>query len=284
MDNKILVIIKKILIDLITAAIFTTVLCLLRTIKVFQGSGFFKLINWATNNIVAVFCFMAFIILGVMLIIQVIRNPCGIDMATGKKHFRSRCDLGGKPFIYKIPLKRSNEQIKINWVTFVEGMHKLKTVLLRAGIAPQIIFGANEAGIIIASYLSYFFNRNLVGIIKTGPVINGARNILQFDCPKLDFRENKVIDILLVDSELKSGKTAVEYQQKIIAHYRNEGFEPRIIYVALGGVLKEEDIFKKEILDSNDFGYGIPNGSDFKPAFVAFYFNQSGFDAPEGLR
>jgi hypothetical protein len=166
--DKIILVVKQILIGLITSTIFTIVLWLLKTTKVFQGSSFFKLINWATNNMVAVFSFMAFIILGVMLIIQIIRNPCGINMATEKKRFRSKCDAErGEPYIYKIRLIRSNEPIKINWTTFVEGIHRLRAELDHANIEPQVIIGINEAGIIIASYLNYFLSRLApLGIIK----------------------------------------------------------------------------------------------------------------------
>jgi hypothetical protein len=109
-----------------------------------------------------------------------------------------------------------------------------------------------------------------------------VRPLLQCYYPELDLKENKVIDILLVDSEIKSGSTAVKYQQDIAKHYQNQEFTPRVIYIALGGVL-DKTICQKDILKSDDFGYQIPSGSDYKPAFVAFYFDHP-FDAPGGMK
>ena len=51
--------------------------------------------------------------------------------------------------------------------------------------SPDIIFGVNKVGIIMAAYLSVTLRREaLIGVIKTGDNIDGKKPIIQFDWPR----------------------------------------------------------------------------------------------------
>jgi hypothetical protein len=296
--------ISQFLMGVTTSVIGTVVIWLLsRTNRVVRKLGIYKLAAWTVviilplipltvllptmlfpegikvYLIVFLSCFTLFLLI-IMLRDETSSHPCGIDMSTEKKRFDSATDpKGGRPFIYKIPLKQSNEKVEINWATFVKGIHILKENMQRAAIDPDIVFGINETGIMISSYLS-FNNRRPLGVIKTRHT-----KIIQFDCPKPIINKNEsdpVLYVLLVDSELKSGQSAMKFQKMITEHYQNEGFKPRITYVVLGGVLKEGQEVGG-ILKSSDFGWDINESKD-KPAFVTFYFDLPGFEPPEGLK
>jgi hypoxanthine phosphoribosyltransferase len=181
------------------------------------------------------------------------------------------------------------KKLELNWITFGKGIEHLKETILNAtGSEPNIFFGINEAGIMIASFLSYFPKRAPVGIIKTGAIDStGNREILQFEFPtkEIKFNDNTTIIspivindpkcIAIVDSEIKSGRS-IKY---IIELLEKKYKKVRIIYIVLGGVVGTADWNN---LNINSFGWDVD--PKYKPDFLAFCIDLPGFNPPGGIR
>ena len=218
------------------------------------------------------------------------------------------------PFL-KIEVKKlkqydSARKVRLSWETFGECIDNLKAKVCECGGAyPDIIFGINEAGIIVASYLSYFCEgRPPIGAIKTSATYKdenekSRRQIKQFDFPNgkvpqspasLNLQEEERIDIkdayleypdiqnpkkiAIVDSEIKTGSTA-EY---IIDMLKNKYGNIDIIYIGLGGVIKADN--KGISVDNIEyFGWDIKNKGN-KPNFIEFFVDWPGFEPPGGIR
>jgi hypoxanthine phosphoribosyltransferase len=180
-----------------------------------------------------------------------------------------------------------DERLDLTWETFGAGCEHLAARLKKApgGICPDIFFGINSAGIMIAAYLSDFYRAPL-GIIKTEIEISGHRSIRQFEFPKANVKnddkpmiEGTIVKnpkcIAVVDSEIKSGKSVKD----IIDILENRYTNARIIYIVLGGVVRPEDWNN---LNINSFGWDVDQ--KYKPDFLAFYIDLPGFDPPGGIR
>lgn len=163
-------------------------------------------------------------------------------------------------------------KILLKWETFGIGMEYLERLIEQAtGIEPNIYFGINEAGLIIASFLSNK-NRIPVGIIKTrGVGGDDTREIIQFDKPSITDAPNC---IAIVDSEIKTGKSI----KGIHDYLHNEYTSARIVYIVLCAVLKngQKDIELERFGDCIDVSY--------KPNFVAYYVNEPGIEPPGQMR
>jgi hypoxanthine phosphoribosyltransferase len=212
-------------------------------------------------------------------------HPCGIDMSTKKKRFQStRIPGAGIASIYRVPLRQEGERVKITWTTFIKGLHILKEDLDGIRVPPDMIFGINRTGIIMATYFSLFYGHCPLGIITTGQANSSGKRPTTINWPHLNSIPKQELNILLVDDQIKTGQSARDIQMEILDYCKKNGYpEPYITYIALCGVLEEgKDVTKKEVLRSNDFGWEID--SKYKPAFVAFYLDQPGLKSPEFLR
>lgn len=207
--------------------------------------------------------------------------------------------------VKKIMLSDSTRKVRLSWDTFGECIDNLKAKVCESGgDYPNIIFGINEAGIIIASYLSFFCEgRPSVGAIKTSTTYKDEHNQLRRQIRQFDFPNGKVpqspasfnlIDekdaylefpdiqnpkkIAIVDSEIKTGGTA-EY---IIDMLKKKYGNIDIIYIGLGGVIRADH--KGVDVDNIEyFGWDIKN-KDNKPNFIEFFVDSPGFEPPGGIR
>ena len=181
-------------------------------------------------------------------------------MSTEEKRFESNKRRGGISPIFRIPIGQGDPKVEITWATLIKGIQILKEDLKRASVQPNIIFGINDTGIIMAGYFSCFYNHCSIGIVRTGQVDDSGKRVITIDWPELNVNQKQPLSILLVDGEIKSGKSAMEIQKKISVHYQqNKCLENCITSIALGGVLKDgdKDTTKKETLTSNDFGWDL---------------------------
>ncbi|HEX3045371.1 MAG TPA: phosphoribosyltransferase [Bacillota bacterium] len=213
-------------------------------------------------------------------------HPCGVGMATKKKHFQSKRIPGAEiASIYRVPLRQKGEKVEITWTTFILGIHILKKDLEKNCGKPNIIFGINPTGIIMATYFSNFYGNCPLGIVRTGQEdLSGDRSIM-INYPEFHGTPDQELNILFVDDQIKTGKSARKIQNMISGYYKENGYlKLRITYIALGGVLNtdEKEKTKKDTLTSYDFGWEVE--SEYKPAFVAFYLDQPGLKSPEFLR
>jgi len=196
--------------------------------------------------------------------------------------------------VFKLLQSQKNEKLEMTWETFGKGLENLKLNINNApAIAPNIIFGINEIGIMAASYLSRHFQINpCIGIIKTSGKLppNDRRLVLQFDCPRSEVVQfdntskefdsiSKPHQIAIVDNEIKTGKSIKWIIDRLKKIY---GDNIDIIYIVLCGVLKEGDEDEK-IHDTKYFGWDIDEAK-YKPDFMAFYINSPGERGPGGLR
>ncbi len=202
--------------------------------------------------------------------------------------------------ICKLKQLDPNERLHLTWETLGKGLEKLKKELGNAPIvAPDIIFGINETGIIAATYLStQMGGEPHLGMIKTTPLKEGSRVIRQFTCPKdkvmqfkppgykddeYPIREYPTVakprSIVIVDIEIKSGNSTKDIIDLLHNIY---GRNVDIIYIVLCGIIKEEDKGKK-IDDIKYFGWKT-NDKKYKPDFIAFYVDLPGIRGPKGLR
>lgn len=211
--------------------------------------------------------------------------PSQID---GFLFFISKVDKHSEFKVFKLDTKQKlpQKKLELTWITFGIGIEHLNNTILNAtGIAPNIFFGINEAGIMIASFLSYFHRRAPVGTIKTGAIDNtGKREILQFEFPKAKVKiddktiiENPALKnpkcIAIVDSEIKSGES-IKY---IIDILKDKYGNARIIYIVLGGVVRAWND-----LNINSFGWDVDQ--KYKPDFLAFCIDLPGLNPPGGIR
>ncbi|MBN1350409.1 hypothetical protein JXJ21_13425 [candidate division KSB1 bacterium] len=183
--------------------------------------------------------------------------------------------------IYRLKLDSKRRKLKLSWETFGRGIELLTEKICDAsGIEPDVVFGINEAGIIIASYISFYLHRIPLGNIKTaGTDKSGKRIYLQFDCPK-SVPNPKCI--LVVDSELKRGTTSKEIISRLKDLYKeNLDNQIRIIYAVLVGVAKDSNINSVY-----DFGWEMNphTETEYKPDFLSFFINKPGFEPPGKIR
>jgi hypothetical protein len=192
-------------------------------------------------------------------------------------------------------LKNKSNKIILSWSSFGEGIEILKSQIHTAkNFDPDLYFGINESGIIIASYLSSD-GRIPLGIIKTKGNLTGPRRDIQFTVPIeviKEFKKSKEdIVVVLCDSEIKSGDSLQKYKNKIIKYLdeqintdKKEGKESVQVQVhiaVLCGIDHNEKSHFKTIT-TNYFGNSV--GEKYSPDFIAFYSNYQGFDPPGGIK
>jgi hypothetical protein len=158
----------------------------------------------------------------------------------------------------------------MSWETFSEGIDRLYEQLDGRTDPPDISFGINEGGLIIAAYLSGRLWRTAkYGIIKTDMAIGHQdRNFPQFVYPEI---EGKINRIAVFDSEIKTGRSIDVIIKKFKEKY---GQNIVIFYVVLVGVTEKHHceinsvnnfgIYykfpKNEITNLEDRGINFPNG------------------------
>ena len=188
----------------------------------------------------------------------------------GSKYIKRKQKIDPDIEIRKLKLENNRKKVKMSWETFGKGLEELENTIAGAtGCEIDAIFGVNEAGLMIAAYLS-FPKRIPVGVIKTGGKNkNGGRPFLQFDFPIL---KERPACIAVVDSEIKSGESV----KIIIDRIKNKYPKARIISIAYVGV-KDSDPREVE-----DFGWSV--SPTYRPDFLAYYVNHPGFEPPGGIR
>jgi hypoxanthine phosphoribosyltransferase len=206
-----------------------------------------------------------------------------------------KCDL--QP--YKIiEIKKLNkiskyDRLELKWETLGSGIEYLaKKILQSSACYPNIIFGINETGFIIASYLS----RNLpsrpeLGLIKTGEIYPSSgfplqykRRILHFDFPNVKVSNSEVpLSIAIVDIEIKSGVSIDCIINEIEKRTKRDLHIDEIIfyYFVLCGVLKEGD--EGMVIDDIKY-FGWDKSSKRKPDLMAYYIEHPGIRGPGGIR
>lgn len=185
-------------------------------------------------------------------------------------------------------LRNRRNKIKLSWQSFGEGIEIIKKQIQNAkNIDPDLYYGINEAGIIIASYLSS--GGIPLGIIKTKGNPKGPRKDIQFTTPLevIEKFKNSTEDIVIIlcDSEIKSGKSLEKYKDKIINYMKGNGIMVKRIqvYIAvLCGIDYDEDNRNIKTIHTNYFGNLV--GEEYSPDFMAFYSNSFGFDPPGRIK
>ena len=177
----------------------------------------------------------------------------------------------------------SCKKLVLSWETFGQGIEILDESLNTiGGVHPDIIFGINETGIMIASYLRHKRPR----IKDFGYFFMGSKND---DNKKRDEdksylpywgRKDKPPVILLVDSEIKSGITGKTVIDRIKQEYNTKNIK----YICLGGVVKDKTKIIKSV---SDFGWDLEatkEDEQYKPYALAYYISRPGFEPPGGVR
>jgi len=184
-------------------------------------------------------------------------------------------------------LKNKGEKIELTWHSFGKGIEILrKQIQNMKNFDPELYYGINEAGMIIASYLSS--EGKSLGIIKTKGNPKGPRKDIQFTTPieVIDNLRNNEDDItiILCDSEIKSGKSLKKYKEKILEYFEdNQVARQRVlIHIAvLCGVDLDNNCHIKSI-SNNYFGNKVDD--EYSADFIAFYSNIHGFDPPGRIK
>jgi hypothetical protein len=183
--------------------------------------------------------------------------------------------------IYKLR-QQIDGKLKLSWETFGKGIEILNKYSDYLGFRPDIICGINEAGIMIASYLCFKRGKGnkKFGYFFLGGSSNTMRNIDKFHLPK--WNKNCQPDVLLVDSEIKSGITGKTVIEKIKEEYNS----PKIKYICLAGVVNVDKI--NEIKSLLDFGWKlnkkIEKNNQYKADLLAYYISTPGFEPPGDIR
>jgi hypoxanthine phosphoribosyltransferase len=267
--------------------IYITIPCIVWLFMISEFS-----IQFGKGNIVRFDPRIIIIIISILLIRSLVKR---IQLPQFQKTITvmSKNDPNIKIDIKKLNQDSDKERVDLSWTTFVESIRILKKEkFMSGGEYPDIIFGINEAGVMIATYLSYFIEgRPPVGVIKTKSKFknNKHRQIIQFDCPNgvVPQFDKKIISfetvlnpkiIAIVDSEIKTGNSSELIIKILKKRYPNSKF----MYVCLGGVIKPEDR-GKPIDDIKYFGWNIGNKKN-KPDFMVFCVDSPGFESPDGIR
>jgi len=187
-------------------------------------------------------------------------------------------DNYSKITIHELKDPIDNKKLNLSWETFGKGvMHLQDSLRNKTSIHPDIIFGINEAGIMIASYLCHEDKVKNFGYFFMGSKIRGIRPVVKSYLPEWDGHESPLI--LLVDSEIKSGitgKTAI----KLIKDNDNYN-SPEVIYICLGGVVRN----KEDITSVKNFGWELEkDDEEYMPDLLAYYISEPGFEPPGTIR
>jgi len=207
-----------------------------------------------------------------------------------------KCSL---PPYQEIEIKKLNkikkfDRLELTWETLGSGIEYLaKEIVNSSAASPDLIFGINETGFIIASYLSKNLrSRPKLGLIQTGDLFGVTKNsstkfkrrILPFELPNIQFSNSDCpLSIAIVDFEIKSGVSVKDIINEIEARIKRDYHIDDIIfyYFVLCGVLKEGDE-DKLIDDINYFGWDV--SSKRKPDLIAYYIEHPGIRGPGGIR
>ena len=224
-----------------------------------------------------------------------IRRPTGKNPQISSS-ISIKCSL---PPYQEIEIKKLNkikkfDRLELTWETLGSGIEYLaKEIVNSSAASPDLIFGINETGFIIASYLSKNLrSRPKLGLIQTGDLFaltkNGStkfkRRILPFELPNIQFSNSDCpLSIAIVDFEIKSGVSVKDIINEIEARIKRDYHIDDIIfyYFVLCGVLKEGDE-DKLIDDINYFGWDV--SSKRKPDLIAYYIEHPGIRGPGGIR
>lgn len=160
----------------------------------------------------------------------------------------------------------------------------LKPVITRAQWLPDVIIGVNQGGTIMAATLSEGLQNNCVGVINTGKKGSAPedREINYISIPDISLPPKRTLKILVLDSKLKSGLSALKTKEKIINHFEEE------VDIAFGFALVYNDKGKrkKQLLNVSRWPIempvkvNLPKHKDDGPessikVFSAFYTNSS---------
>lgn len=221
-----------------------------------------------------------------------------INQIGGYKKFKSKFrDQNMEYEICKLNQLKKGMKLDLTWNTFYKGIELIKDALARTGgsVYPDIIFGINQTGIIIASFISHrpVPQPSRLGIIQTGMVISKddgsiERNRIQYCFPdtngtvKNSMKDKDIKCIAIVDSEIKSGRSA----KSIIDNIKKKYSRAEIVYIVLTGVIETSEMKKiggRDYISSDDFGWDLKD-KKYKPDYIAFYVESPGAESPGLMR
>lgn len=140
--------------------------------------------------------------------------------------------------LHRIPQPDLTKIVELDWQTYGALVSNLLSELDRRAIRPDVVFGINESGLSVAGFLAAKLERKPIGYLKHEN--NAPRRILadHFALPRLSPEPNRTTDVLLVDSELKTGGALEQIVPELRSRYADS--QLRIYYAALFAQLNHE--------------------------------------------
>lgn len=185
----------------------------------------------------------------------------------------------GNPVIspFTLPNPERGRLLDLTWETFGRGVERLKHQIKNLGrrLDVDICFGINEAGLVMATFLSSAqFNRCPIGYLRC----NKVRDQISLD-PASFFPDAKECPtIVLCDFEVKHADVI----GVIVREIRDRYPKAELYFAVFGAMVPGDDLVAR---DFNDITGGrIMEAANFEAVFVAATMSPPGIEPPLELR
>jgi hypothetical protein len=186
--------------------------------------------------------------------------------------------------VYHLPNPGSASKLDLTWNTFAQGIENLSGQIREYGLHVDVCLGINYAGLVIAAILkhaAYDPDGDPVDLGYVGCGTKGKERVIYRNShfPKVRIDEP---NILLVDSEVKTGSALVKVVEEVKRRYPKA-----TLYYAVLAALLREGCRRLTGLDSLEVGALLSSlcGEDkVEEVFLAFTMEGHGVEPPVHMR
>jgi hypothetical protein len=179
--------------------------------------------------------------------------------------------------VFSLPNPRPGQLLNLSWPTFGYGIERLISQIKNLGrrLEVDICFGVNEAGLVMATFLSSAqFGRCAVGYLKC----NKVRDNISLNRDSLFPDAQEAPTLLVCDFEVKHADVAGFIAQDLRKRYPKSD----IYFAVFGAMTKGADL---EVNSFDDLtGSQIMRDADFAAVFIAATMSPPGIEPPLELR
>jgi hypothetical protein len=179
--------------------------------------------------------------------------------------------------LYTLPNPEPGRLLDLTWSTFGAGIERLVQQIkhLGRGIDVDICFGINEAGLVMATFLSSAqFRRCSIGYLKC----NKVRDAITLDAGSHFPSAGASPTIVICDFEVKHADVIGHIVREVRARYDS----PELYFAVFGAMVKGDDL---EIQSFDELtGGGIMSAAKFEAVFIAATMSHPGIEPPLELR
>lgn len=185
----------------------------------------------------------------------------------------------GNPAIcaFSLPNPRPGQLLDLTWNTFGFGIERLMRQIKSLGrrLDADICFGINEAGLVMATFLSSAqFSRCAIGYLRC----NRVRDEISLSPESLFPKSVEAPTIVICDFEVKHANVAGLVATELRSHY--PGAE---LYFAVFGAMTKGNDLEVETFDELT-GAKVIRDADFAAVFIAATMTPPGIEPPLELR